>query len=186
MFWSPFGGALAFACVVIHTFAGVAWQLTAIVVGVVGTALVIAVGNTVHTATMFKHLKCSQRDQIVTLCRIAVGAYILWTLLFVFRPLWWPIWLTALPVLVGSVYWGCRYQEWRIARMPEETPVPYMEPEKDPLDGNPDVRKARRLLLDAGLPNMKVVSHQPVVDEEGEQTANQFVIRTTGTGKQAQ
>lgn len=182
MFVPILGGVICLAGAIIPTLAGISLWVTATVVGIVSIVSVLSVSSIVGIAGVFSHLRFAQRSQIAALCRLAVGVYALWVLLFVFRPSMWAIWVIALCSIVATTYGVCRMQDWRIARAkPEE--VVYKPPIINPLDANPDVRRARRLLSKAGHPNVRVIAHEVVIDEYiGEHIANQFLVRTPSNG----
>lgn len=183
LFWSVFGGALCIASAVIPTLAGVTWWITALAVAIAGAIACMSIGSIVHIANMFKHLRYSQREQVSTLCRVAVGAYALWVILFVGQLGLWPVWAVSLIAIVGAVYWGCRFQEWRIVRVvaKEDKPQPSTV---DAGTNSEDMQRGQRLLVRAGHPNVVVLNHEPIVDDDsGELIADQFLVRTPASGK---
>lgn len=183
MFWPVFGGSLAIATALVPAAFGVAWWLTVAIVVALSLIMLMSVGSIVHRADMFDQLKIAQRDRVTMLVRLPIGAYGLWTVLFVAVPQWWPQLSLAMALLLLATYWGCKAEEYWLTRPKKPAPETPELTDAQVLAQNPTVRQFRPVLNRAGHAQVKITGHEPVTDESGTVVAQQFRVQTPATGR---
>lgn len=155
------------------------WCIVALVVVVVAIGVCMTVDNVVHRATMFKPLEFSQRERIVFMTRLPVGAYALWSVLFLSTPGQWLLWAGLLIGIALATYLGCMGQEYVLNR--PTAPKPIIEKIEEPTESKVEV-DFKSALARAGHPKVRIVSHTTVV-ENGEFIADQFRVQTPANGR---
>lgn len=180
-FLIPLGAALSLAAAVIPTLYGVAWWAVILTVLAVGSLVAVKAGDRVHIASVFKDLNSKQKDRVATLVRIAVGAHILWAMVYVVSSDWRIYLLAGLPILSLSVYGCARNEEYHIAHAkPEAKSV-----EGGPFEDRTEVKKARALLDEAGHPRVRILEFKRIGEPDKGTGGQQIVVQipTTGMGK---
>ena len=179
-FLTTLGALLSLAAAVIPTLYGVVWWITATAVLVLGALLIVQTGNRVHIAEVFQALSYGQKSRVITLCRLAVGAYALWTLVYVVHSVWWPYMLVVLPFMGMAIYWTAKSEEYRILHT---KPTEKVEPTSDESFENRKRAKLGRDLLDAaGHPRVRVIGHAAIVGENSWESGDQFTVQVPPTG----
>ena len=181
-FWSLFGASLSVVAAVIPTWMHVTWWITAAAAAVVSIVGMFFVDRIVHTADLFKPLDYDGKSRVVTFTRLGIGAYALWTVLYVLNPAMWIYLGLAMVGLVISVYWAARGVEWWVRRA---KPKPVVEKTVVADAAYADVtivQRFRPILDKAGHSRVRITRHMVVNDESGMREANQFLLQTPASG----
>lgn len=178
-FLIPLGATLSLAAAVIPTLYGVAWWITALAIFAVGSIVAVKAGDRVHMADVFKTLKVEQKNRVANLIRLAVGAYVLWAIVYATNPDW-KVWLLlALPVMAGIIYGGARNEEYHIAHAPPEEEKPAVGQEFETRDA---AKKARALIDFSGHPRVRILSVQSIGEPDKGTGGKQIEVQLPPTG----
>lgn len=181
MFWTLFGAVLSVGMAVVPMRFGVAWWEAIGIVVLVAAGTMLATGPVTRHATMFAELKHRQRGEIAAFTKLGVGAYALWSMLYIIRPESWIGWILFLPAVSVVIYWGTRGVEYKILH--EKTPVPKSaQPELPGPSGDPTAIGNFRDVLDIGdYSRVSILGHEEVMDDIGDLNADQFLIQIPPT-----
>lgn len=182
MFWVIFAASLSAAAAIIPNLYGARSWIVAAAVAAIGIIVMILAGWAVRYATMFCHLRSTQKTLVTSLCRTAIGAHMLWTLACIFQPAGWYYWAPALACISVATYWGSRGIEYHLSRAkPVQVTV---QPTVDTVPGDHKViDKFRGDLNTAGHPSVSILKHETVTDDNGNVTANRFLLQAPPTGR---
>lgn len=178
-FWVLFGSAVSLSAAVIPTLLGVTWWRTTSCI-VVGSILLSVVGcKVVQRARVFSPLLDRQREKVAGLTVLAVCTFAAWSGLFAAKPDFWARWFAVLPVIGFLVYWYCRAVEYQFVTerfKPSDTHAVVR-------DETEIISSFKSILSKAGHPHVRVLTHEPINDDDNRLVCNQFLVQTPATGR---